>query len=201
MTNTAEVPCLVWCDPPTRTGWAVGMNRSALTDAMGAAVQSPDTWVRISTYSAKRSAEEMASQLRHGKAARYRAEGTWAFRIDWPGRGDNIGGRFGTFHVEAKFTPPAKAAVVDNLAEPETIALDRGPGSLVTALDLVAERPGQWARLSTRPSRRSADDQASDLRRGRTANHREPGKWDFAVSQVDGERYGVWARHTPAPPT
>lgn len=171
------------------------MNRSALTDAMENAACSPGTWVPIRTYRSKRSAESMTSQLRSSRAARYRADGTWEFRfasLDAPYAGEYV--------IEAKLTP-ATTPTPDHDDGVETVPLGRGPGSLLDALSLVAERPGCWARLSVWSVRGPADDQASSLRNYRTAGQRKPGNWDFVVSELDDGRFGVWTRYAPAPPT
>jgi hypothetical protein len=62
----------------------------------------------------------------------------------------------------------------------------------VARLEPLMDRPMEWARVATRPTRMGAAGAVNALKHGRL--EAPPGKWEFAARTVDGE-HRVYARY------
>lgn len=76
--------------------------------------------------------------------------------------------------------------------EPPPRRIDRGPGSWVSRLLPLMERPGHWARVKEYDSHAMAAQIVSALRRRKCVP--PAGQWEFTSRAVDGKGY-VYARY------
>ena len=78
------------------------------------------------------------------------------------------------------------------VVEPVPGAARAASGSLLAALEVVASRPGSWARVARFASVHSAGAAASQLRQGRRPT--PPGRWRFEARRSDDGTSELWAR-------